>query len=68
MGNPCQVPGFTVSVSPNLAVPEIDGSDTRVGGWLVVEVLADQRLVVPRVFVCLVLTVTNLPASAATCV
>jgi hypothetical protein len=65
-GNPCQTPGFAVKVEPKLADPEIPGSDTKVGGWLVWEVAADQRFVVPRLLTFVVLTVMNQPASAGT--
>jgi hypothetical protein len=62
------VPGLVVKVEPNLAVPEIVGSETTVSGWFVVAVACDQTDTVPKLLVLVVLTVMNLPASAEVCV
>jgi hypothetical protein len=62
-GNAAHTPLLALSVEPKLASPEIDGSVTRVGGWLVVEVTVDQIVDVPRMFVTVEATEMNFPAS-----
>ena len=47
--------------------PEMTGSETAVGAWLVTAVLAEKITAVPREFAFVVLAVTNFPASADTC-